>query len=302
MEPLPCPARPLCAGLSALAVATATMLTATAAMTAMPKIFVRAFIFVPPETGAPATQAPAQVDRPYARPGTKAMTPSVVIQSPDRRLPLRLMPRTSVAAAVAFFRDATYFPSAVRRGSAQPELLLVVVHLGRDGCRSLSRDQMLRDLLVAHERTLQLLDHPVLGNRDDGRRARRQAVADLFQVGVLEALVADLAPHAPGAPADGGRQDDAGREDQADHSAGNRPALCPLLAARISCLVELDLAIGAMDDHGRVDQVDGTVPLRPLESLRRLSCPVLAVVCRNEDLDGAGTHVTPRCVYWPRAA
>jgi hypothetical protein len=112
------------------------------------------------------------------------------------------------------------------------------------------------DPLVAGQPTFQLLDHPILGDRDDGRGAGRKAVADLLQILILEALVAHLSPHPTGSPAHDRGGDDAGREDQADDAAGDRAALGHFLAAGISGLLEGDLVLGGVDDHRCIDQVD----------------------------------------------
>jgi hypothetical protein len=58
---------------------------------------------------------------------------------------------------------------------------------------------VLGDALVAGDAPLQPLDHAILGDRDDRRGAGIHALADLLQVLVLEALVADLAPGMLGA-------------------------------------------------------------------------------------------------------
>src|SRR5206468_3517658 len=99
----------------------------------------------------------------------------------------------------------------------------LVVNLGNDGSSGLSGDRVFGDLLVAAERALQLLDHLVLGDGDDRRRAGRHAVADLLQIFILETLVADLSPQPAGTAANGGGDDDAGREDQADNATRDRP-------------------------------------------------------------------------------
>src|SRR6185312_2797602 len=108
------------------------------------------------------------------------------------------------------------------------------------------------------ERALQLLDHPVLSDRDDGRRTGRKAVADLLQILILETLVPNLAPHPAGTAGHGGGDDDAGREDQPDDTTRDSPSLRPPLPARISGLLELDLAVCGVDDHRRIEQVDRT--------------------------------------------
>lgn len=71
---------------------------------------------------------------------------------------------------------ATSDPSAVRSltppstpGSrAASRALGILLHLGRDGRGALSGDGILGDPLVAGKPALQLLDHPILGDRDDG--------------------------------------------------------------------------------------------------------------------------------------
>ena len=127
-------------------------------------------------------------------------------------------------------------------------------------------------------------------------------VADLLQILVLEALVADLAPDAAGAGADGGGDDDAGREDQPNDAAGDRASLRPLLAARIGGLVDLHLAAGGVDDHGRVDQVDRAVALRLFEVLGGCAGPVLGVVRRNEEFQRARAHRVSLCLVGERAS
>ena len=124
--------------------------------------------------------------------------------------------------------------------------------------------------------------------------SRAEALADLLQILVLEALVADLAPETARAAADGGRDDDAGREDQAHDAAGDGAALGPLLAAGIGGLLELDLAVGRVHDHGGVDQVDRAGAVCRLEVLQRRTRPVLGSERRDEELDGAAAS----CCSW----
>src|SRR3954470_15335822 len=139
--------------------------------------------------------------------------------------------------------------------------LLLGVDLGDDGRRRLCRYNLLRDLLVPLQAPLQLLQHPVLRDRDHRRRTGLKALADRPQVLVLEALVADPAPEAAGATADQRRADDAGREDQPDDAAGDRAPLGHGASARVGRLAEVHLPVRAAGDCGRVEQVDRPVPV-----------------------------------------
>ena len=56
-----------------------------------------------------------------------------------------------------------------RDGAGHLDLSLVVLDFGNDRRRRVGRDGVSRDPLVAGEAALQLLDHAVLGNDDDGR-------------------------------------------------------------------------------------------------------------------------------------
>ena len=114
--------------------------------------------------------------------------------------------------------------------------------------------------------TLQLLDHPVIGDRDDGRRAGRQAVADLLQILILETLVANLAPHAARTTTHGGGDDDAGGKIRPTTPPAIAPRFAHFLPLGSAVSFDLDLAVCGVDDHGGVDQVDRAVPLGRLKN------------------------------------
>src|SRR3954464_4387329 len=151
---------------------------------------------------------------------------------------------------------------------------------------------MLRDLLVAFEALLQPLDHAVLSDRDDRGGPGVHLLADRLQILVLEALVAELAPGAPGAAADDRRRDKGRREDQPDDAARDRTALRPLLATGIGGLLEPDFAVRPAHDHRGVDQLDRAFAVHRLEVLERLLGGDLVAERRDEDLNRVLSHVS----------
>src|SRR4029453_19089262 len=141
--------------------------------------------------------------------------------------------------------------------------------LGHDDGRRLRADRMPGYVLITLQTLLQPLDHAILRDRDDGRCARLEAFPDAFEVGVLEALVADLAPDPAACRADRRCGDNAGREDQTDESARDGTALRPLLTARIRGLLEGHFAVCLPYDDGRVDEVHRPFAVHGSEILER---------------------------------
>ena len=165
------------------------------------------------------------------------------------------------------------------------------VGFGHDQRGRVGADGVARDPFVALEAALQPLDDAVLGNRDDRRAARRQALADRLEVLVLEALVADLAPDAAAGAPDERPGDDARREDEADDAAGDRAAFAPRLAARVRGLLDLDLPVGRVHGHGRVDQLDRAFTVHGAEVLQGRVGTVFGLVGRDEHLERVAAHV-----------
>jgi hypothetical protein len=80
-------------------------------------------------------------------------------------------------------------------------------------------------------------------------------------------------------------------EDQADEAAGDRSPFRPPLTARVGRLLERHLSLGLVNDHGRVDEIDGSLAVHRLKVLKRLLGLELAVVDRDEQLNRVFGHV-----------
>src|ERR1700751_804735 len=92
--------------------------------------------------------------------------------------------------------------------------------LGDDLCRGIRAERVSGDLVLALDTTLEPLEDAIFGHGDDRRTALRHALADLPEIVVLEALVADLAPDAAAGRAYRGTREDAWREDQSHKTTG----------------------------------------------------------------------------------